>query len=313
MIRPTLQILKKAKRDGYAVPAFNINNLEILQGIIAGAVKLHSPVIVQTSPGAIEYAGMENLALLVHSMAKTAPVPIALHLDHGKKLDEVKKAINSGYYQSVMYDGSSLSYQENIANTKKITQMAHKKKIAVEAELGAIPGKEDLISVSRRDAFFTDPKEAREFVQKTGCDSLAISIGTAHGANKFAGKSHLDFSRLSSIAKLVSLPLVLHGASSVPRRLKVRFAKYCSTLHDCERLSEAKGVSETLIRRVIKLGISKINVDTDLRIAFIVGIREDLITDHGAIDPREILGHGRKLVTETVMERIRLLGSVNNA
>ena len=311
MLVSTKKLLLKANKGKYAVPAFNMNNLEILQGIVAGAEKMKSPVIIQTSEGAIEYAGMENLASLFYNAAKKTKIPMALHFDHGKNLKTVLLALKSGWYQSVMYDGSSLPYKENVANTKKVVKMAHARGVSVEAELGAIPGKEDNVDVHQREASYTNPHQALDFVNRTGCDFLAISIGTAHGANKFVGKSRLDFKRLELIAALVKRPLVLHGASGVPETLVTRYKKYSKVLHDENRLANAKGVSAAHISRAVALGIDKVNIDTDLRIAFMVALREKLITDDTEIDQRKILAPARDLIAQVVESKIRLLGSKN--
>ena len=296
MLTPTKKILEKADRKNYAVPAFNINNLEILQGVIRGAVNMRSPVIVQTSQGALEYAGMENLGVLVRQMAGKYPIPIAFHLDHGKDTDVVIRAIKSGYYTSVMYDGSHLPYKHNVVNTKKLVKLAHRYGISLEAELGSIPGKEDNVDVSVRDAFYTDPVMAQDFVQKTDCDFLAVSIGTAHGPNKFTDRSYLDFPRLREIESRVRRPLVLHGASGIPKNLLSMFKKYSNVLHDENRLANARGVSSAHIKKAIAMGIDKINIDSDLRIAFLVAVREVLIRDHHVFDPRKILAPARDLI-----------------
>ncbi|MCR4314573.1 MAG: class II fructose-bisphosphate aldolase, partial [Candidatus Uhrbacteria bacterium] len=207
------QVLQKADRHRCAVGAFNINNLETLQAVMDAAERERSPVILSTSEGAIEYAGMEELASLVHIAARKTKLPVVFHLDHGKNEALVVEAIKSGWYTSVMFDGSSLPFKENIRHTKKIVEMAHRQGISVEAELGAIAGIEDFVSVEDRDAHLTDPTQAREFVKATGCDALAVAVGTKHGAYKFKGESKLDYGRLKRIAEAVDVPLVLHGAS----------------------------------------------------------------------------------------------------
>lgn len=310
MLAKTLDLLKRADHGKYAVPAFNINNLEILQGALDGAEKMKSPVIVQTSQGACAYAGMENLACLVHQEASRRRIPVAFHFDHGKDVQLVRKAILSRYYSSVMYDGSSLPYAQNVAMTKKIVSLAHRLGITVEAELGAIPGQEDAISVSSREAHFTDPTQTADFVRKTGCDSLAVSIGTAHGAYKFSGQAKLDLRRLEAIQKLVKIPLVLHGASEVPKWLLRQYQKYSKIFHDQDRLKGAHGVPDREVRHAVKMGIDKVNIDTDLRIAFLVALREKLVTDHNTYDPREILSPARVLISKVAAEKTRLLGSV---
>jgi fructose-bisphosphate aldolase class II len=304
----TLQtVLARARRGGYAVGAFNINNLETLQGIMDAAEAERAPVILQTSEGAIHYAGMEQLAALSHLAAKRTHLPVVFHLDHGKNEKLVIKAIKSGLYTSVMFDGSSLPYERNVRHTKALVKLAHARGVSVEAELGAIAGIEDFVSVSERDAHLTSPSQAKDFVERTGCDALAIAVGTSHGAYKFKAESALDFGRLKAIAEAVDVPLVLHGASSVPADIK----RLC-TRYGCE-IAGAKGVSETHIKKAVKLGINKVNVDTDLRIAFDAGIRKFLKERPEVIDPREILKPARELIAQVVRRKMKLLGSSGKA
>ncbi len=305
MLVTAKSVLTKANKGKYAIGAFNTNNMEITQAIIEAAVELKSPVIIQTSEGAIEYAGLDYI-FAINKVAASAKVPVVLHLDHGKNLNTVKKCIDIGY-TSVMYDGSALPFAQNVANTKKVVDMAHKKGVTVEAELGALAGVEDFVSVAARDATFTDPDQAVEFVKKTGCDSLAIAIGTSHGAYKFKGKSKLDIKRLAEIKKLLKMPLVLHGASGVPQYL-VRQAD-----HYGAKLGSPKGVSNREIKLAIKNGINKINTDTDLRLAFLAAIRKDLITKPKNFDPRKILAPAREAMKKVVKERIVTFGSKNKA
>ena len=257
MLVSAIKILKPARARGYAVPAFNINNLEILKAVVDAATKLRSPIIVQTSEGAIEYAGMDYLIAMVKVAAK-AKIPIALHVDHGKNLNTIKLAIKNGY-TSVMFDGSALPYKENVNKTKQVVKWAKAKKVSVEAELGAIAGIEDFVSVEEKDAHLTNPKQAAEFVKQTGCHTLAVAIGTAHGAYKFKGQTHLDIERLKQIAKLVKVPIVLHGASGVAEDV-VKLAEYHGA-----KLGKARGVLDEDIKKAVKFGVSKINIDTDLR------------------------------------------------
>jgi fructose-bisphosphate aldolase class II len=303
MLCTLTQILSKAACGHYAVGAFNVNNLETLQAVTKAAEAERAPVIIQTSEGAINYAGLEELASLAHIAAKKTKRPVAFHLDHGKDIDLIMKAVKSGWYTSVMFDGSGLPYKENLALTKKIVTLAHKHKVDVEAELGAIAGIEDFVSVVERDAHLTDPKQAKDFVRNTKCDALAVAVGTKHGAYKFKGESALDFGRLKEIAEAVSVPLVLHGASGVPTNIK----KIC-TDYGCE-ISGAKGVSDTALRKAVTLGIRKVNVDTDLRLAFDAGIRKFLKEKPEVIDPREILKPAVELMTKVVRQKIRVLGS----
>ena len=311
MLTTLKAVLTKANKGNYAVGAFNTNNLEITLAIIEAAAAMKSPVIIQTSEGAVEYAGMPYLRAMVEVAARTK-VPVVFHLDHGKDLKVVKAAIDGGY-TSVMYDGSALPEKENLANTKKVVAWAKKKGVSVEAEIGAIAGIEDFVSVEEKDAHLTDPKKALEFAKASGCDALAIAIGTAHGAFKFKGETILDFDRLKKIKELVKMPLVLHGASGISPELVERTKTQCSILGDCARLEGAHGVSDEAISRAVKLGINKINVDSDLRIAFTAAVRETLLNDKKAIDPRKILGPARKLMTEVVKHKMELFGSAGKA
>lgn len=300
------EILPAARRQKRAIGAFNFNDLEFLQAILVAAEELKSPVIAQTSEGAIEYMGWDGVAAL-SSIIKKAKVPVVMHLDHGKNLAVVKKAIKSGYYSSIMYDGSALPYAENVKNTKNLVKLAHAKKMSVEAELGILKGKEDNVFAS--ESQFTDPAQAVEFVKATGCDALAVAVGTSHGAYKFKGEAKLDLARLKEICSLVKIPLVLHGASGVEQRLIEKMKEGCEMLGDCERVSGAKGVPDEEIKAAIKLGVAKINIDTDLRMAFTAGVRNNLVKDVKNIDPREYLKAGKNLVTEIVKEKIKLFRS----
>jgi fructose-bisphosphate aldolase class II len=302
MLATLKAVLAKADRGNYAVGAFNINNLEILQAVMDAAEAERSPVIVQTSEGAISYAGMEELASLVHFAAKKTRVSVVFHLDHGKNEGLVIHAIKSGLYTSVMYDGSSFPFEENVRRTQRIVKLAHARGISVEAELGAIAGIEDFVSVSERDAHFTNPEEATRFVKETRCDALAIAIGTSHGAYKFRGTSTLDFARLKAIKQKTRHPLVLHGASGVPTAIKALCTKY-----GC-KIDKAKGVSDAAIKKAVSLGINKVNIDTDLRIAFDAGVRQFLAKKPEVIDPRHILGSAKTLMTKVVRQKMRLLG-----
>lgn len=305
-------ILQKANKGNYAVGAFNVNNLEILDAVIRAAETMRSPVIVQTSEGGVHYAGMEEVVALMRLKAKKATVPVAVHLDHGKDVKLVRKAIDSGY-TSVMIDGSHLSFAQNVAVTKDIVRRAHARKISVEAELGAIAGIEDFVSVAERDAHLTSPEQAVDFVQKTGCDALAIAVGTAHGAFKFKGEPKLDIDRIKKIKKLTKMPLVLHGASGISPELLRRMHTQCSVFGDCARLDGARGVSDRMIRLAIKAGINKINIDSDLRIAFTAAVREKMLQDKKTFDPRTILGYARDLMQKVVEEKMKLFGSAGRA
>ncbi|MFA6161437.1 MAG: class II fructose-1,6-bisphosphate aldolase [Patescibacteria group bacterium] len=301
MLVPAIKVLKPARERHYAVPALNINNLEALKAVIQAATKMRSPIIVQTSEGAIEYAGMDYLIAMVKVAAK-APIPVVLHLDHGKDLKIIKQAIQNGY-TSVMFDGSSLPYKENVAKTKQVVAWAHAKKVSVEAEIGTIAGIEDFVSVADKDAHLTNPEQAAQFAKETKCDSLAVAIGTAHGAYKFRGETHLDIERLKKISKLVKNPIVLHGASGVMEDV-VKLAEYHGA-----KLGKARGVLDEDIKQAIKFGVSKINIDTDLRLAFTAGVREAVDQMTTVIDPRKLLEPSIVLMREVAMKKMMLFKS----
>ncbi len=301
MLVTTKKLLVEARAKGYAVPALNVNDMEAVQAVISAAEKMHSPVIIQTSEGAIEYAGIEYLAAIIRVAAK-GKIPVAMHLDHGKDLKYVKMALANGY-TSVMFDGSSLSEKDNLRISKQVVKMAHAKGASVEAEIGAIAGIEDFVSVEEQDAHLTNPEAALRFVKETGCDALAIAIGTAHGAYKFKEKTHLDIDRLKKIAKLVKIPLVLHGASGVLEDVKAIAEKHGA------KLGESRGVLDEDIKQAIKLGIAKINIDTDMRLAFTAGIREAIDDLPKVIDPRKLLEPANLLMREVAMRKMKLFGS----
>ena len=271
------EILVPARESGYAVGAFNTSNLEISQAIFEAASEMRAPVIVATSESAVEYAGFDNLFDMVRHMADYFNVTAALHLDHGKDLDIAVKCIRHGW-TSVMIDASKQEYKENVAATSAVVEIAHMAGVPVEAELGRLAGVEDLVSVDEREAALTDPEQAAEFVRRTGCDFLAVAVGTSHGAYKFKGEPRLEIDRLAEIASRVEIPLVLHGASSVPGDVLERAAKYGA------ELPGAKGVPDDAIQEAVKRGISKINIDTDLRLAFTAGVRQ-VLTDAPEVFP----------------------------
>lgn len=301
MLVTTKKILVPARAKKYAVPALNVNNLEAIKAAISAAEKMRSPVILQTSEGAIEYAGIEYLAAMIRVAAK-GKIPVAMHLDHGKNMAFVKLALAKGY-TSVMFDGSALPYAKNVAMTKQVVHMAHANGASVEAEIGAIAGIEDFVSVEERDAHLTNPAQALRFAHETKCDALAVAIGTAHGAFKFKGKTHLDIDRLKKIARLVKLPIVLHGASGVREDL-VKLAE-----HHGAKIGEARGVLDQDIKTAIKHGVAKINIDTDLRLAFTAGIREAVDELPKVIDPRKLLEPSTLLMREIAMRKMKLFGS----
>ncbi len=310
MLTTLKKVLAKAHKGNYAVPAFNFNNLETALAAAEAARALRSPLILQTSEGAISYAGMEYLAAIARAAASAlGRIPVVFHLDHGKDPSLVERAIRSGYYTSVMIDASALPYRENVRVTKRIVALAHARGISVEAELGAIAGIEDFVNVAERDAKFTNPEEAVRFVKETKCDALAVAIGTAHGAYKFKGETTLDIARLRTVKRLTRKPLVLHGASGVNAEWVAMLSKKCDLVGDCARLEGAKGVSDAVLREAVAAGINKVNIDTDLRIAFTAGVRQAVLDDPKAIDPRKILGPARDLMRQVCEHKMRLLGS----
>ncbi|MFQ6091779.1 MAG: class II fructose-1,6-bisphosphate aldolase [bacterium] len=297
-----LEIQQEAKRGRYSVGAFNTSNLEITQAIIEAAEEGRAPVIVATSQSAITYAGIDVLAAIVRTMAAKATVPVSLHLDHGTDFDAIMGCIRYGW-TSVMFDGSQKPFERNVALTEEIVRIAHSAGLSVEAELGRLVGVEDQVSVSQREAVLTDPDEAVRFVQETGCDTLAVAIGTSHGAYKFKGEPKLDFERLEKIAQRVEVPLVLHGASGVMPEFLEKAGQYGA------KLPGAKGVPPEDIRKAISCGITKVNIDTDLRLAFTAATREFLATHPEVFDPRKIVGAGREAMKGVVKAKIDLLGS----
>ncbi|MFC1730590.1 class II fructose-1,6-bisphosphate aldolase [candidate division KSB1 bacterium] len=297
-------ILNKANKGKYGVGAFNINNLEFLQAIINAAEKLKSPVMIATSQGAIKYAGFNMMKSMVYSAARHAKIPVALHLDHGTDMEVIKQCIHGGY-TSVMVDASHYDFEKNISLTRRTVAMAHKRGVSVEAELGTIGGVEE--QVKSRKIIYTDPDTAVEFVERTGIDSLAVAIGTSHGAYKFAGRTHLNFKILKEIKRRLKMPLVLHGASGLPPLVMNKARKFGV------KLPHAHGVSETQTKQAVKLGINKINTDTDLRIGFTGALREVLKKNPSQFDPRKYLGPARDFVQKIVEHRINVFGSKGKA
>jgi fructose-bisphosphate aldolase class II len=305
MLVTNKELLLAAKRGAYAVGAFNIQNLESLLAVVEAAVEEKSPVIVAVTPSAIKYGGLKYLTALVKVAAENAPVPMSLHLDHGEDVETVRKCLEAGF-TSVMIDGSHLPFEENVALTRRVVEMAHPMGVSVEGELGRLTGVEEK-TVEEREAVLTDPDEAEEFVKRTGVDALAVSIGTSHGAYKFKGEPKLDFERLRLIREKVDVPLVLHGASSVPQWIIEKATKYGA------ELTGAKGIPEDHVKRAISLGITKINIDTDLRLAFTATVREVLANQPKEFDPRKILGPAKEAMKEVVKAKMRLFGSSGKA
>lgn len=298
-------ILDAAAERGYAVPAFNTSNLETTQAILGVADELRAPVLVQISDSARKYAGLENLANLVRDMASRARVPVALHLDHGADYVMVLQALRAGF-TSVMIDASHFPSEGNIALTRQCAEAAHAVGVSIEAELGRLGGIEDNIVVSDKDAFLTDPAEAEEFVAKTGIDYLAVAIGTSHGAFKGKGRPFIDHERLEKIAARVAIPLVLHGASGVPAWLVERFRAAGGAIDN------PVGIHDEDVRRCARSRVAKVNIDTDLRLAMVTGIRE-ATGDPRQYDTRKVIGRGRDVVEQVVREKFELLGTVGQA
>ena len=304
----TKEMFQKAYAGGYAVGAFNVNNMEILQGIVDAAAEQKAPLILQVSAGARKYARHEYLLKLVEAAVETTDIPIALHLDHGEDFAICKSCIDGGF-KSVMIDGSRFPFAENVRVTKEVVEYAHARGVSVEAELGKLAGVEDDVKVAAKDARFTDPDEAVEFVKQTGCDSLAIAIGTSHGAYKFKGEPQLDFERLETIGKrLPGFPIVLHGASSVPQELVALCNKYGG------HIPGARGVPEEMLRKAATLAVCKINIDTDLRLALTATIRQQFTEHPEEFDPRKYLGPARDAIKKVVTHKlVNVLGCAGKA
>ncbi|BAE86728.1 class II fructose-1,6-bisphosphate aldolase [Desulfitobacterium hafniense] len=277
------QLLLDAQQGQYAVGAFNCNNMEIVQAIVSAAEAEKSPVIVQASQGAIKYAGIEYIAAMTRLAAEQASVPVALHLDHGTSFVQIMSCVRNSF-TSVMIDGSKLPLEENIALTNKVIEAVRPLGISVEAELGKIGGTEDDITVSEKEALFTDPAEAERFVSEAKVDALAIAIGTAHG--QYKGVPELDFQRLTEIRRRVNVPIVLHGSSGVP---------------------------DEAIQKAISLGVCKVNIDTNIREAFVAAARKVMVDHPQEIDPRKMLGPAREATVAIIREKIRLFGSSGKA
>ena len=297
----TKEMFRKAYEGGYAIGAFNVNNMEIVQGITRAAKKLDSPVILQCSASARKYASHGYLVAMVKAAAEETGLPIALHLDHGPDFETCKDCVDGGF-TSVMIDGSSLSFEDNIAVTKKVVEYAHAHGVVVEGELGTLAGVEDEVQVSAEDAFYTSPDEACEFVEKTGVDSLAIAIGTSHGAYKFkpGQNPELKFDILEEIGKrMPGFPIVLHGASSVDQNHIKMINEYGGKMPD------AIGIPEDMLRKAAAMAVCKINVDSDIRIAMTAALRKYLAENPTQFDPRKYLTPARDLITEVVEHKIK--------
>lgn len=305
----TKEMLEKSMKEGFAIGAFNVNNMELIQGIVDAAAENNSPVILQASSSAIKYARINYLMKMVEAAVEEHPnIPIAIHLDHGPDFETCKMCVDNGF-TSVMFDGSKYDFEENIRLTKEVVDYAHAHGVVVEAELGKLAGIEDDVNVSASDAMYTDPAQAEEFVRRTGVDSLAIAIGTSHGAYKFKGEAKLRFDILKQIKeKIPNTPIVLHGASTVIPELVNMCNEYGGNIPG------AKGVPDEILHEASISGVSKINVDTDLRLAMTAGIRKVFVEDPSAFDPRKYLIPARELVKETVSHKMKdVFGSANKA
>lgn len=307
----TKDMFEKAYKGGYAIGAFNINNMEIVQAIADGAKAKKSPVILQVSSSAMKYMKIPYLVKLVEAAICDTGIDIALHLDHGADFETCKACIDAGF-TSVMIDGSHFDFEKNIEVTKQVVEYAHAKGVVVEAELGKLAGVEDEVKVKSADATYTDPDEAVEFIKRTGVDSLAIAIGTSHGAYKFAGEAKLDFDRLEKITEKLeadgihNFPIVLHGASAVDPV----YVEMCNNYGGA--MKGAKGVPTEMLRKASSMAVCKINMDTDIRLAMTGSIRKIFGDSPEVFDPRKYLGFARENITKLVEDKISdVLGSEN--
>ena len=307
MLVTTKEMFKKSMEEHFAIGAFNVNNMEIIQGIMDAAAENKSPVVLQASSSAIKYARIGYLKKMVEAAIEEHPeVPVALHLDHGPDFETCKMCVDAGF-TSVMFDGSKYDFEENVRLTKEVVDYAHAHGVVVEAELGKLAGIEDDVNVAADDAMYTDPEQAREFVERTGCDSLAIAIGTSHGAYKFKGEARLRFDILAKVKELIpNTPIVLHGASTVIPELVEMCNKYGGDIPG------AKGVPDEILHEASLKGVSKINVDTDLRLAMTAQIRKVFVEEPSAFDPRKYLTPAREEVKATVSHKMKnVFGSAN--
>ena len=302
----TKDMFAKALKNDYAIGAFNVNNMEIIQGIVDAAKIEQAPLILQVSAGARKYAKPAYLTKLVEAAIEDTGLDIALHLDHGEDFEICKKCVDDGF-TSVMIDGSKHSFEDNIRITREVVEYAHAHGVVVEAELGKLAGVEDDVKVDARSATFTDPDEAAEFAERTGVDSLAIAIGTSHGAYKFKGEPYLDYERLKKIHTLIpDTPLVLHGASTVLQDFVAKCNQYGG------QVAGAQGVPEEMIREAVKYGICKVNIDTDLRLAMTAEVRKFIMENPAEFDPRKFLGPARSAIQDMVQHKIRNVLNASN-
>lgn len=304
----TTEMFKKAYEGGYAIGAFNVNNMETIQGIVTAGMEVNAPLILQVSAGARKYANPTYLKKLVEAAVIESGLPIALHLDHGDSYELCKDAIDSGF-TSVMIDASHHSMEDNIRITKQVVAYAHDRGITVEAEIGRLAGVEDDVNVSDADSSYTQPDEAYEFAVKTGIDSLAIAIGTSHGAFKFKSEPRLRFDILEKVGKLLpNFPIVLHGASSVPQEKVAIINQFGGSMPG------AKGVPEEMLRKAATMAVCKINIDSDLRVAFTAALRKYLVENPSHFDPRQYLTPARAAIKEIVKHKlVNVLGCAGKA
>ena len=302
----TKEMFSKALNSDYAIGAFNVNNMEIIQGIVEAGQQENSPLILQVSAGARKYAKPAYLVKLVEAAIEDTGCDVALHLDHGEDFEICKKCVDDGF-TSVMIDGSKHDFEENIRITKEVVDYAHAHGVVVEAELGKLAGIEDDVNVDSKDATFTDPAQAKEFVERTGVDSLAVAIGTSHGAYKFKGEPRLDFERLKAIHEAIpDTPLVLHGASTVIKEFVDKCNEYGG------EIPGAQGVPEDMITTAAKYGVCQVNIDTDLRLAMTAEVRKYLAENPKEFDPRKYLGAGRAAIKDMVAHKIRDVLNASN-
>ncbi|MBN2128473.1 MAG: class II fructose-1,6-bisphosphate aldolase [Sedimentisphaerales bacterium] len=305
----TKKMFEMAYKNGYAVGAFNVNNMEITQGIVEAIAQEKAPLILQISRGAREYAKNSYLKGIINvAVAENPDIPIAIHLDHGDTFETCRQFVDDGF-TSVMYDGSHLPFEENIAVTKKVVEYAHPRGVVVEAELGQLGGiEEDVVGVDDVSKHIADPAQAVEFVEKTGCDSLAIACGTSHGAYKFKTEPKLAFDVIEEIGRrLPGYPLVMHGSSSVLKEFKDLINKYGG------KMPEAMGVPEEMVTKASKMAMCKVNIDTDLRMALTAKIRQVFAEKPAEFDPRKYLGPGRDAIREMVRHKLHVLGCAGKA
>ncbi|NJP04014.1 class II fructose-1,6-bisphosphate aldolase [Candidatus Gracilibacteria bacterium] len=304
IVKNPLDYLMDAKNGGYAIGAFNVNNMEISQAILAAHAAKKAPLVLQLSNGARKYADTNMLVAIIRALEAQYPeLPIIIHQDHGDNLETCVSAIEAGF-NSVMIDASHYDFNENVRITKEVVDFAHGKGVIVEAELGTLGGIEEHVQVDEKDARLTDPKEAVEFVKQTGCDTLACAIGTSHGAYKFAGSCNVDIPRVKALTEVLpNTPLVMHGSSSVPQEYVEIINKYGGDL------AGAKGVEESTIQEARKYGVAKVNIDTDLRLVMTAVIRKILTENPKEFDPRKYLGPARDEIQKMVEHKIDVLGS----